>query len=48
MILGCYYITTLDATLQGAGSVFSSKKDLSHAYDAREVELRTPVKVRIE
>ncbi|NUJ97624.1 DNA-directed RNA polymerase subunit beta' [Candidatus Gracilibacteria bacterium] len=48
MILGCYYITTLDETEAGVGKVFSSMDDLSHAYDAGVTGMRAPVKVRLD
>lgn len=48
MILGCYYLTQVADNAIGTGQVFASKIDLEQAYDAKAVDLRAIVRVRIE
>lgn len=47
MILGSYYVTTLNPEWKWAWLVFSSIEDVSHAYDAQVLDIRSPIKVRI-
>ncbi|MDD3302170.1 MAG: DNA-directed RNA polymerase subunit beta' [Candidatus Gracilibacteria bacterium] len=47
MILGCYYVTTLDKEAKGYGNVYSSIVDVSYAYDAGVIDIRSVIKVRI-
>jgi DNA-directed RNA polymerase subunit beta' len=48
MILGCYYITTMDVTDEGVGTLYRDIVDVSHAYDAGRLGIRAPIKVRVE
>lgn len=48
MILGCYYLTQVADNAIGTGQVFASKVDLEQAYDAKAVDLRALVKVRLD
>lgn len=47
MILWSYYVTTLDPDWAGAWWVFSSIDDVSYAYEAWFLDIRSPIKVRI-
>jgi DNA-directed RNA polymerase subunit beta' len=47
MILGCYYMTTLDEKGVGAGKTFASIYDAELAYDAGALSIKSPIKVRI-
>ena len=49
MVLGCYYLTAENpkATL-GAGSYFSSMKDVIVAYEQRQVDIHSYIWVRFE
>jgi len=46
MVLGCYYLTVVDANAKGAGKTFGDPDELRLAYDLGVVGLRAPVKVR--
>ncbi len=46
MVLGCYYLTVIDANSKGAGKVFGDPDELRLAYELGVVGLRAPVKVR--
>jgi DNA-directed RNA polymerase subunit beta' len=46
MILGCYYMTSIKEGAIGTGKIFSNFTDLSNAYDAGVVELKSLIKVR--
>ena len=46
MVLGCYYLTVIDANAKGAGKVFGDPDELRLAYELGVVGLRAPVKVR--
>jgi DNA-directed RNA polymerase subunit beta' len=48
MIMGCYYITTLDPVAPWAGGNYGSIVDVSHAYDAGALDMRAPIKVRLD
>ncbi len=47
MILGCYYVTTLNPDWIWAWTVYSSINDASYAYDASKLDIRSNIKVRI-
>jgi len=47
MILGCYYLTQIADNAKGTGQIFASTQDLQQAYDAKAVDLRALVKVRL-
>ena len=47
MILGCYYLTVEDKEAKGANQAFSSLIDAGQAYDAGALDLRAPIKVRV-
>jgi len=46
MVLGCYYLTTFDATSKGAGSVFASHHEALMAYYVGATAVNAPIKVR--
>ena len=48
MIMGCYYVTTLDTTELGTGGHYNSIIDVAHAVDSGALGMRAPVKVRLE
>ncbi len=47
MVIGCHYLTLLDEKAKGAGRVFSSMDEAEMAYQAREISLHAPIKVRV-
>lgn len=51
MVLGCYYLTTVDATLEGTDEktlpIFSDEHDCILAYQLGRIGLRAPLRVRI-
>src|SRR5229473_3273064 len=47
LVLGCYYLTKEKKGAKGEGKVFGSFEDVLIALQATEVELLTPIKVRI-
>lgn len=47
MILWCYYLTQVVDNALWTGQMFASKIDLGQAYDAKAVDLRALVKVRL-
>ncbi|NLO13726.1 MAG: DNA-directed RNA polymerase subunit beta' [Clostridiales bacterium] len=47
MVIGCHYLTLKDENAQGAGRVFSSMDEAEMAYQAREITLHAPIKVRV-
>ncbi len=47
MILGCYYVTTMDKDAKWSGNVYSSIFDVSYAYDAWIIDIRSAIKVRM-
>jgi len=47
MILGCYYVTAMDSEAKGSGQLFSSITDVSAAYDAGAITIKSAVKVRV-
>jgi DNA-directed RNA polymerase subunit beta' len=46
-VLGCYYMTREVAGVRGTGMRFASPEEVRIAYDAGEVELHAPIKVRM-
>ena len=48
MILGSYYLTILNPEEKGAGKIFRDFDEAMRAYDAGEVGLHAPIKVRVE
>lgn len=48
MILGCYYVTTLNPDWLWAWSIYASINDISYAYDAWVLDIRSVIKVRID
>lgn len=48
MILGCYYVSMLNPEWKGAWTTYSSINDVSYAYDAWVLDIRSPIKVRID
>ncbi|MBQ3077589.1 MAG: DNA-directed RNA polymerase subunit beta', partial [Clostridia bacterium] len=47
MVLGAYYLTLKRPGTKGEGKAFSSKDEALLAYDAGEVSLHAPIKVRV-
>ena len=47
LVTGLYYLCGLDPEGKGAGSVFSSPAEAIMALDAKMIDLRSPVKVRL-
>nr|MDD3720450.1 DNA-directed RNA polymerase subunit beta' [Candidatus Gracilibacteria bacterium] len=47
MILGSYYVSTFNPEGKGAGNIYSSITDVSYAYDAGVLDIRSPIKVRV-
>ncbi|MFA5917004.1 MAG: DNA-directed RNA polymerase subunit beta' [Candidatus Gracilibacteria bacterium] len=47
MILGSYYVTTMDKDAKGSGNIYSSIFDVSYAYDAGIIDIRSAIKVRM-
>jgi len=48
IVLGCYYMTREQPEARGAGMVFSGPDEVRVAFDAGEVALHAPIKVRID
>lgn len=48
MVLGAYYLTSVKEDATGAGRYFSSAEEAQMAYDARELSLQAPIKVRLK
>lgn len=47
MILGCYYVTSIDEKAKGAGKIYANMNDVELAYDAGILGIKAPIKVRI-
>ncbi len=47
MVIGCHYLTLKDESAKGAGRIFSSMDEAEMAYQAHEISLHAPIKVRI-
>ncbi|MDJ0853040.1 MAG: DNA-directed RNA polymerase subunit beta' [Myxococcota bacterium] len=48
IVLGCYYMTREQPGARGSDMMFSSPEEVVIAYDAGEVDLHAPVKVRMD
>lgn len=48
MVLGVYYLTSLREDAPGAGRYFSTPEEAEMAYDARELSIQAPIKVRLD
>jgi DNA-directed RNA polymerase subunit beta' len=48
IVLGCYYMTREQPGVRGAGMRFSGPDEVRIAFDAGEVDLHAPVKVRLD
>ena len=48
MILGSYYLTIINPADKGTGKIFRDFDEAMRAYDAGEVGLHAPIKVRVE
>ena len=46
MVLGCYYMTSIDPNAKGTGQTFSNFEDATLAYDVGAVDLRALISVR--
>ncbi len=47
MVIGCHYLTTTYPEGRGSGRVFSSQEEALMAYDAGEIQLQSPIRVRV-
>jgi len=47
LVTGLYYLCGKDDDAKGAGRVFSSSAEAIMAFDAKEIDLRAPIKVRL-
>jgi len=47
MILGVYYLTTINPNAKGAGKVFASPEEAVIAYEVKDLGLQAPIKVRM-
>jgi DNA-directed RNA polymerase subunit beta' len=47
MVLGCYYLTTINREAKGSGMVFVNKEEALMAYELREVAINAAIKVRL-
>src|SRR5712672_2561657 len=47
LVLGCYYLTKEKKGAKGEGKVFGSKEEVLIALQSREVELLTPIRLRL-
>lgn len=45
MVLGCFWLTTVEEGVKGEGKLFASKNEAVLAYDVGEVDLRARVKI---
>ncbi len=48
IVLGLYYMTRDNANASGAGRVFSNSDEVLRAYETENLEIHSPVKVRID
>ncbi len=48
MALGAYYLTSIDPNLELAKTVFSDSQEVIQAFQAKKIELRQPIRVRLE
>ena len=46
IVLGCYYLTGTRPGSKGEGKIFGSVEEISHALEAGQVEIRTPIFLR--
>ncbi|MBS3938256.1 MAG: DNA-directed RNA polymerase subunit beta' [Peptococcaceae bacterium] len=46
MVLGCYYLTSLDPDAKGAGKVFAGDEEALMAYQEGVIAINAPIKVR--
>ena len=47
MILGVFYLSTIDKNAKGAGGIYSSPDEAVLAYEVKELSLQAPIKVRM-
>ena len=47
IVLGCYYLTKSKSGAKGEGRVFGAKEDVLLALDSRDVEILTPIRMRL-
>ena len=48
MVIGCYYLTIVDPDAIGAGRIFANQNEALMAYQAHQITLQSPIKVRID
>jgi len=47
MVIGCHYLTIVDPEAPGAGRVFANQDEALMAYQAHQITLQSPIKVRL-
>ena len=47
MVIGCHYLTIVDPEAVGAGRIFANQDEALMAYQAHQITLQSPIKVRI-
>ena len=47
MVIGCHYLTIVDDEAPGAGRIFANQDEALMAYQAHQITLQSPIKVRI-
>lgn len=47
IVLGCYYLTTVNQTALGAGKVFASKDEAFFAYESGIIDVNAPIKIGV-
>ena len=47
IVLGCYYLTKAKLGAKGEGRVFGTKDDVVLALDSRDIEILTPIRLRL-
>ena len=48
MVIGCHYLTIVDPDAIGAGRIFANQNEALMAYQAHQITLQSPIKVRID
>ncbi len=48
IVLGCHWVTTINETARGAGEIFASLADALLAYDFGVIDVRAPIRVRVD
>ncbi len=48
VVLGCYFLTSIEEGAKGEGKVFSDSKEAIYAYQDKHIDLRAAIKVRVD